>query len=219
MRSIGTGCRALTTLDISHNKLISDVGIASIASGCPKLKTLIAPGLYLLADPRLSAPKKGQKAEAWQSVVGVAALDKYCREIERLNLSGSFRLNTALRRHVSCLSQLRALGLAGCNQCTVESLTAVAKGCPLLQELNLADCGKAVNNASVTAFAESCRGLKVVSLARCDSVRGGAIRALATCEDLEKLDLTGCKYLNDMMLLPLTEIDKVPKLSWLSVML
>lgn len=61
LRSIGEGCHSLQYLDISQAKGVSDVGITSIASGCPKIKTVKYHGLYFLADPRLSAPKKGEK--------------------------------------------------------------------------------------------------------------------------------------------------------------
>ena len=71
--------------------------LQTISAGCPRLSSLTVSNLYLLADPSLSAPKKGAKIEAWQSVVGVAALDMHCKLVKHLNLSGCFRLVQALQ--------------------------------------------------------------------------------------------------------------------------
>ena len=202
----------MTSVDISHLKLVSDIGITSLCSGCPQLKKLVAPGLFFLADPRLSAPAKGEKVEAWQAVVGVAAIEKYCPVLEHLNLAGCFRLDKAIRLHVSGLRTLKALNLQGCYQVSAEALLAVAKNCKLIEELTLSDCGAAVNNAVVCGFAENCVNLRVIVLARCENVKGQALKAISNLSHLEKLDLTGCKNISDMMLLPLTEVGKVPKL-------
>jgi hypothetical protein len=215
MRSLGAHCHSLTFVDISYTKLVSDIGITSLSSGCPQLKTLICPGLFFLADPRLSAPAKGEKLEAWQAVVGVAAIEKHCPLLEKLNLSGCFRLNRAIKRHISGLKRLVMLNLQGCYEVSADALLAVAKNCLLIEELTLSDCGASVNNATVSAFAESCEGLRVMVLARCENVRGGALRALSNSAKLEKLDMTGCKNVTDMMMLPLTEVNKVPNLKYL----
>lgn len=171
----------------------------------------------MLSDPRLSAPKKGVKLEAWQAVIGVAALAEHCPYVETLDLSGCFRLNIALHQYVSGFQHLTILNLAGCNQSSPEALSAVAKGCPMLIEINLSDCGKAANNKSIQAFGVHCRGLKTVALCRCTHVSGGGIKAISSLRVLEKLDLTGCKTLTDSMLIYLTEVDKVPALRTLSL--
>lgn len=171
----------------------------------------------MLSDPRLSAPKKGVKLEAWQAVIGVAALAENCPFIETLDLSGCFRLNIALHQYVAGFQHLTVLNLAGCNQSSPEALTAVAKGCLLLVELNLSDCGKAANNKSIMAFGVNCKNLKTLSLCRCTHVSGGGIKAISSLRLLEKLDLTGCKTLTDSMLIYLTEVDKVPDLRTLSL--
>lgn len=217
LRSIGNGCHALKSIDISQNKLISDIGVTSISSGCPHLRKLICTGLYLLADPRLSAPRKGETAEPWQAVVGIAAVAKYCPHLEYLNVSGCFRLNTTFQKHVLLLINLKVLTLVGCNQTTSEGLEAVALQCCKLEELNLSECGKSVNNKSVTAFATHAIHLKVLVLCRCENVRAGAMRAIAGCSSLEKLDLSGCRSLTDMMILPITEVGSLPKLRFLSL--
>jgi hypothetical protein len=38
MRSIGSNCHALLRINISHVRMVTDVGIASLTSGCPALR-------------------------------------------------------------------------------------------------------------------------------------------------------------------------------------
>ncbi len=148
--------------------------------------------------------------------VGIAALAHNCHHVETLDLTGCFRLNIALHSYISSLKHLRVLNLSGCNQSTAESLEAVAKGCLSLEDLNLTDCGKSVNNKSVSKFAHNCTNLHTLTLVRCDHVKGGAIKAIAhCCNALTKLDLSHCKLLSDNSLLYLCEVDRVMKLRYL----
>jgi hypothetical protein len=55
LRILGKELHALTHLDISHAKSISDVGIATLTKGCKALRTLKCHGAFLLADPRFYA--------------------------------------------------------------------------------------------------------------------------------------------------------------------
>ena len=217
LRSIGGSLRALTSIDLSGAKTISDIGLASLAAGCPSLKRINLHAIFQLADPRISAPKKGAQAEAWQAVVGIAALANNCPQLTDLDLSGCFRLDRALERHVSCLTGIKTLNLTGCNQASAKSLAGVAQSCILIEDLNLTDCGHAVNTLSVEAFSKHCPNLRNVVLKRCHDMQGGAIKALSSCMRLERLDLSYCKNLTDIMVLPLTEAEKMPKLRTLYV--
>jgi hypothetical protein len=38
MRSIGSACHSLVYIDVSHAKMVTDVGVASMSSGCPALR-------------------------------------------------------------------------------------------------------------------------------------------------------------------------------------
>lgn len=160
---MGNSSHLLSSLNISHAKLISDIGLASLSAGCTKLRVLECAGLFQLADPRLSAPKLSAAAAAWQAILGVAAVAKYCPNIEHIDFSGCFRLNVSIQRYVSCLTKLKTLLLSGCPLAS-ESLIAVAKNCPFLTDINFSDCGKGVNGAGVKAIASSCFGLRVVIL-------------------------------------------------------
>ena len=212
MRSLGNACHSLTAVDVSHAKLVTDVGLSSLSHGCPKLKTLNCHGIFMLSDPRLSGPKKGAKLEAWQSMIGIAALACNCPVLEELDLSGCFRLNVAFHQYVSEIKSLKRLNISGCNQVVSDSLESLAKGCILLEEIVLTDCGKGVNSKAMTAFSTYCSNLRVIVVSRCPSINGGAIKAISNCSKLEKLDVSGCRALTDNMLLPLCEASRVTQL-------
>lgn len=217
LRSLGEHCHSLRSLDLSHAKLISDVGIAQIAFGCPELRKLKCHGLFYLSDPRLAAPKKGEKAEPWQTTIGIAAIAENAIKLEEADLSGCFRLNLVLQKYVSSLRFLKVVNLMGCNQTTTEALVALAKGCKALEDLTLTDCGKSVNATSMEAFGTYCKNIKTLVLSRCLSLDGKAIAGVAMCEKLEKLDLSGCTTLTDLRLLPITEIENVVQLRHLNI--
>ena len=209
---MGGSCHSLKSLDISHTKLVTDVGISSLSHGCPKLRILNSHGVFMLSDPRLSLPTKGAKLEAWQSLIGIAALAFNCSMLEDLDLSGCFRLNIALHQYVSTMTTLKRLNLTSCNQIASESLEEVAKGCSNLEEIVLTDCGKGVNSKAVTAFSIYCKNMRIVVVSRCPQINGAAIKAIANFTNLEKLDVSGCRALTDNMLLHLCDASKVQNL-------
>jgi F-box/leucine-rich repeat protein 2/20 len=217
LRFMGECCRNLKLLDLTGAQYASDVGLTSLCSGCPNLKTLRFKGVWLLADPRLAAPVKGQKLEAWQSVVGIPALVQSCEKLEEIDFSGCFRLNNAVRRYLSTLKQLRTCSLSGCNQMDSKALQALARGCVQLEEVNFNDCGGCVDVDAMKAFAEYCPNLQRVAVNRCPKVHGRAVHWIARIKSLERLEMSNCKGLSDMCILPLTEPDTCPHLSLLSV--
>jgi hypothetical protein len=205
MRSLGASCKALTSLNVTNAKLITDTGIMLISAGCPELKLLNVHGLFYLSDTRIPTG---------MAVIGFAAVANNSKKMENLDCSGCFRLCKTFLKQVSTMATLKVVNFNHCNQATPEGFEAVAKGCPLLEEVNMSDCGKAVCTSSITALAQCCSRLRVLILCRnLEGVRGGVIAAIARhCNALEKLDLSSCKALTDMMMLPLTEMDKVMKL-------
>jgi hypothetical protein len=185
------------------------------------LKELICCGLYLLADPRctpVSNKAKGQSSkkelnEPWKAAIGVAALSRKCQQLSSLDLSYCFRLNQVLQKNLAQgLKGLKKLTLIGCNQAESAAFIAVSESCVLLEEINLSDCPEAVTTPVIQSFCRHCKFLKVIELARCVKLKGNAMKAISICENLEKLDLSGCTGLSDAALLPLCEVVTVPHL-------
>lgn len=212
LRSIGNGCHALQRLDITNCKLVSDVGVCSITSGCPNLRSIVLTGLYLLADPRLS----DGNGMSWNTVTGIASIGKYSQQLEEINLTGCFRLNIAIQKHLSKISTLKVLNLTGCNQISQEAFLTLAKANKCIEDLNLSDGGKFVNNITIEAFCSNNPNLRTITLARCEQIKAKAIKAVSLCSRLKKLDLNGCQ-LTDIMILSITEYGTVPNLRTLSL--
>jgi len=218
IRSLASHCLALTSLDISQAKLVTDVGVANLSVGCPKLKRIVLVGLYLMCDPRnIVNIKKGQKLDAWQSIIGIQAVAQYSECLEEIDLSGCFRLNKSIKSFLSRIATLKKVNFTACNQIATESLIELARGCVLIEDITLTDCGECVNNTSVAAIAKHCKNLHTFVAQRCLEIRGGAITALSKVSTLIKLDLAACKTLTDMMMLPLTEVDRVDDLKTLII--
>jgi hypothetical protein len=324
MRILGKECHALTAIDISHARSISDVGISNLSKGCPNLKKLKCHSAFLLSDPRFfpedsanhipisSSQRKAalqekeedfdiinmsttllksestsallatstiassamplirsssffdntkklegdstmgganlaggstsllensafslpsvktpssfqsktnlpRKLEIWEESIGIVALVGNCPNLDSLDLSGCFRLNRVLGKSISKCQYLINLNLKGCNQVSASSLMALFPSIPLLEDLNLSDCGKGITNDVLINLSVYCKSLKFLYLARCIEISGKGIKGIANIKMLEKLDLSGCKYLNDSRMVYLVSSDKVKKLQTLDI--
>ena len=134
MRSLGATCHNIHTIDLSNLKSISDIGVRSLAMGCPKLKKINMQGMYLLSDQKYSAQAqsgpsgavtnkfKAMKIKISSTMnastsstninsskepIGLAAIKYYAPNIEDLNVSGCFRLNMSIQHQLSGLKNLR----------------------------------------------------------------------------------------------------------------
>lgn len=170
-------------------------------------------GLFLLSDPRLLPSAKTNIHEKNRHNIGIAALAQFCPGLQTFHAVGCFQLNVAVQKYLSALKHLKELNLSGCNRIRPASFISLAFGCHLLEHLNLSDCGEGVSDDVVQAFGSCCRGLKVLSLARCTGFQ--SIAALKMCSKLERLDLSGCKGISDSSLLPICDENAVPLLAHL----
>lgn len=217
LRGIGSHCHSLTAINITGCKIVSDVGISSVTSGCPILKRLVCGGLYLLSDPRITPAKRAEADQAWQPVIGIAALAVQCKELEHLDVHGCFRLNQVLEHDIAQnLDKIVSLNLSGCNTATAGAFGALAQGCPNLKTIVFSDC-PGVTGGSMHAFAKYCKHMRLVSLCRCRNLGAAAVKAIAQFEFLEKLDISGCTALVDSDMLPLCSVDNALRLNTLVV--
>lgn len=91
-------------------------------------------------------------------------------------------------------------------------MTALLEGCQNITSLNISDCDAGVTNDVVHAIARCLKGLKSLTMQNCMEISDRAAVGLAQCENLERLDLSGCKTLNDVSLLPICQITHLPRL-------
>lgn len=173
--------------------------------------------MYLLSDPRITPAKRTEADQAWQPLIGMAALAVQCPELEHLDVHGCFRLNQVFQNDISQgLHRIKHLNLSGCNTATPGALIALAEGCPDLTNIVFSDC-PGVTTSSMRAFAKHCKNIKYASFCRCRNLEAGAVKAIGEFQYIEKLDLTGCTALLDADMLPLCTVDKTLHLNTLII--
>lgn len=215
MRSIGSSCYALLILNISYDKLITNIGINSLTISCHKLKTLICRGLHFLSDQMSSSNIKSDSTKSVKLHVGIASIAVTCKNLEFIDLTGCFALNKSIKYHLGKLDNLKHINFSGLKELTADSLSGFFQNCHNIETINLSDCAKAVNNNAIENLVKySKTTLTEIILSRCEGIRGAALRALSQCCDLIKLDLTGCKAVTDIMMIPICE-NNLGKLKYL----
>ncbi|KAK8447439.1 hypothetical protein SEVIR_8G074800v4 [Setaria viridis] len=88
--------------------------------------------------------------------------------------------------------RLRILNLRMCRYLTDDSVTAIASGCPFLEEWNLAVC-HGVHLPGWSAIRLYCNKLRVLHVNRCRNICDQSLIALGDgCPHLEVLHINGC---------------------------
>ena len=97
-------------------------------------------------------------------------------------------------------SELRTLGLGGCENITDASLSEVGRGCSNLQKLNLTQC-RNITDASVSKVARGCSNLQKLSLVGCENITDVSLSEVGRgCLNLQTLILTRCFNITDASL-------------------
>jgi hypothetical protein len=205
--ALGAGCSELRVLRINGVKGVSDVGLRLLAAGCTKLELLHAANLYLVSD--------GSNRDF--GLEGLRAIASRCPEIQDLNLSGCFQLQErALVAIGASCPALRRLSLQACPDITLAAVTAVLRGCQRLTRLDLSGVRRC-DDRMVRAVARYGGSIAQLVLAGCDRVGDTGIRWLAAvrADQLELLDLTGCRLISDAGVNALCDALQRPKLAHL----
>ncbi|KAJ1452527.1 hypothetical protein M885DRAFT_589059 [Pelagophyceae sp. CCMP2097] len=187
VHAVAQACPLLSVLDVSAALRLTDVGLRSVALHCPRLTKLDVGGCSNL---------KG---------AGLAALGQTCKGLEWIRLSGCSTAvcGWALAALVSgCGSSLRHLDVSHCALLTDADCGALAKHCPQLKALSLADCRQTGDEACVV-IAGACAGLEVLDLSRTELPhRVSDVALLAVAEGcgkaLRELNLQGCACVTDV---------------------
>ncbi|KAG8081584.1 hypothetical protein GUJ93_ZPchr0574g9 [Zizania palustris] len=142
LENLSKGCHALKSLNLGYSVAISDRGIASVFRNCPNIGTInisYCRGLsgvgfrgYTSSLSYLEAESCMLSPDGLLDVVSGGGL-------EYLNLHG-FRRSTELISWVELVyaEKLRFLNLRIVRSLTDDSVIAIASGCPLIEEWNLA---------------------------------------------------------------------------------
>ncbi|XP_014758153.1 F-box/LRR-repeat protein 12 [Brachypodium distachyon] len=168
--AIFRNCQNIRALMISYCRTVSGVGFR----GCPStLSHLEAESCRLSPDGILDTISGG----------GLEYLDLY-------NLRNSAGLDAL--GNVCYAKKLRFLNLRMCRNLTDDSVVAIASGCPLIEEWNLAVC-HGVRLPGWSAIGLHCDKLRILHVNRCRNICDQGLQALKDgCVRLEVLHIHGC---------------------------
>lgn len=142
----------------------------------------------------------------------VSSLEKVIEKAPHLNaltLAKNTQLNYRAWGVLHTLKDLRTLSLAGCYQLTDSDLKIVLQGNPRLQELNLADCSKILDDG-FQSIGKSLSDLRMLDLSRTKVSESALVDIAYRCRGLQRLNLNECKTITDRGLLE--AISHLPRL-------
>jgi hypothetical protein len=212
LKAIGNTCHDLKYLNLTGNKLISDVGLLELTKGCGRLETLIMPraalffkitdvALLTLADRAPGLTKLDISGNELITDVGIDWLAAGCHSLLDLDVSGLFKVTDAGLR---CLSEgcvdLRKLNVTGLRYCTDIGIRHLSSGCKKIERLILDGIYLLSNGMNrnfglegLQALSQECHALRAISLGNCFQVAARVVKAMAKgCPLLEDVRFAGC---------------------------
>ncbi|KXS19001.1 RNI-like protein [Gonapodya prolifera JEL478] len=194
--------------------LISDAGVVSLAASLvPRLRSLDISGCRRVTDHGLAAVVRGAAA-------GGRLKEMRCSRLARLTRTA---IKTACERLAATCPELSRMEFsvppppATQRDPTYYLLPAVALSG--VREVGLRECGAAVTDGVATVLAEACgarlkglelRGAHMITTAGVDTMLG-------LCGNLTRLDLRGCRRVDDLAVLSLALSDCAPMLEELDL--
>ncbi|XP_031480731.1 F-box/LRR-repeat protein 12 [Nymphaea colorata] len=192
-------CLALENVNLSYCVLVTDHGISALSSGCPKLQAVTVSYCKGIRGHGFKDCQQLIYLEADSCSFTTDGLLETASTgcLEYLNISNLRCWNGgdglgSIGLGGSCL---RFLNLRMCRFVGNESVTAIAKGCPLLKEWCLALCHE-VKALGWEAIAVNCQNLEILHVNRCRNLCDRGLRALQNgCGSLRVLYMHGCQKL------------------------
>jgi hypothetical protein len=185
LRSLSIRCSELETLDFTNCKLLDDIGLSTIACGCWKLEKLLLVNCSGITD------------------TGIGKVVKACARLKILDMHGCTRVGEfgdhALKEIGAFCSQLHYLDLTGCRHVHNEGLTALARGCQLVETVHLSGCD-GVTGAGISQLCKHMTNLKHLSMTGCKSLTDLDVAAFKNSlfkDKLKTLNLSGCTNLTN----------------------
>lgn len=203
---LSNSCIALEDMNLSYCSRISDYGLRAISQNCRHLRAirisncrnLTGAGFqgcsqtltYLEADSCRLGPN------GIRSILSGAGLEY----LSVSNLTWCTRVDGLVAISVGLAANLRVLNFRFSRTIGDDCIMAIAKGCPSLQEWNLAIC-HGVKIAGWESIASHCHNLKTLHVNRCRNLCDRGLQALRTgCKGLSTLYVTRCSYISAVAL-------------------
>lgn len=196
LEALSNSCLALEDLNLSYCSRISDYGVRAISQNCRRLRAIRMSYCRNLTGAGFQGCS--------QTLTHLEA--NYCRlepngirsilsggGIEYLsvsNLTWCTRVNGLVAISVGFAAKLRVLNFRSSRTIGNDCIMTIAKGCPSLQEWNLAICHE-VKIAGWESIASHCHNLKTLHVNRCRNLCDRGLQALRTgCKRLSILYIT-----------------------------
>ena len=183
---MANNCPMLTELDLSRNDKISDASVVPLLQNCRCLKQINLMFVRNITNSAVQEIRNSSQHLNYFVIAGcplvtddgIALVAQHCNRIEHLILS----------------------------QYGDIAVTAVARGCSLLQNITLHECTN-VSDLSIRAIAEGCPALSCLNIScshRPNSlITSGGTAAIARCTKLSRLYLVGVVNVSDVLLIQL----------------
>lgn len=196
LECLSKGCLALKSLNLGSCMGISDHGVSAIFTNCSNICTLIVTGCRRLSGVGFrGCPSSLCYLEAESCMLSPDALFDVVSggglQYLSLHKLGSSTGLDGLGS-IACAKNLCILNLRMCRYLTDDSVAAIANGCPLLEEWNLAVC-HGVHLPGWSAIGLYCKKLRVLHVNRCRNICDQSLLALGDgCPRLEILHINSC---------------------------
>ena len=169
LAALGKSGRQLISMDIGECSNVTDEGLEGFADGCLNMRVV-----KLLDE--LDTTNIEEKC-----LLG-------CMNISKSDASDSV-ISSSLLRHVNPIR---------CDQITDIGISALARSCPQLSNIDLHDC-KQITDIGMSALARSCSNLYSIKLSSCDQITDMGISEIAhRCSHLNDIDISFCDQVTDM---------------------
>ncbi|XP_015947983.1 F-box/LRR-repeat protein 12 [Arachis duranensis] len=223
---VASGCPLLTSISLYRCPGITDLGLETLANACFLMEYANLSYCIQISDNGLKALTqacrrlKGVNISHCEGITGVgfkgcsntlAYIEAESCMLKPEGVIGIVSGGGLEYLNVSCLSwsplgdplagigsssSIKILNFQMCRTVSDTSITAIAKGCPLLEEWNLALCHE-VSISGWQAVGLYCKKLKTLHVNRCRNLCNGSLEALRDgCKSLSTLYLSGCVRLS-----------------------
>lgn len=165
----------LKVLKISGAALVTDVGIAAMASKCPNIICIDFSFCHAISDKSLIA--LGSNCQQLNELIatgcikisniGLSALCHGCPKLKRLEINGCSMITDTGLSTIALLPELEHLGIRSCDQATDRSLVEIAQRCRKLSHVDMINLDL-VGVKAIEAFINNCENLVALTAESCN---------------------------------------------------